>query len=181
MIYAKSLDKLDLSKSMVISGPRNLLLIDIDEKNNDEPRDDTSDDIPKEGNAQQHTNRRCQQNFAEQGLVYRKWSRDSRSGLKHHSVGDNVVAVCRVAYLLDMDAFKAASNVNRIADATKSLQNLLFGIKSDKNDKNGPFKLVSPEELLITDNVASASSRDGDGVILHNSGGLSLLSFDGKV
>ena len=93
-------------------------------------------------------------------------------------VGDSVIAVCRTGlYRLDLDQAKKSEASNRIADAAKSLQGM-FGIKSEVSDKNGPFKMVSPSEFLITDNVTVAATRSGDGVVAYNSGKVTLLAFE---
>ncbi len=173
LIYTKSFAQVGPFDGVGGSGPRNLVLIDIDEKK--EKADSKGDEAPAEKKPIELSKLR------ETGF----WSTENGPDIPLQvsnviPVGENVIAVCRGGiFMLDMDAFKTASNVNRIADATKSLQNLL-GLKSERNDKNGPFKLVSPEDLIITDNVASSATLEGDGVILHNSGKLSLLSLDGK-
>ncbi len=95
-------------------------------------------------------------------------------------VGDNVIAVCRTGlYRLDLDQAKKSDTSNRIAEAAKGLQGM-FGIKTEATDKNGPFKLASPSDFLITDNVTVAATRSADGVIAYNSGRVTLLAFEDK-
>lgn len=92
-------------------------------------------------------------------------------------VGDEVIAVCRTGlYLLDLDQVSKSEATNRIAEAAKSLQGV-FGFKPNVTVSNGPFKLVSPTEFLVTDNVSVASTRSGDGVIAYTSGKLTLLDL----
>lgn len=95
-------------------------------------------------------------------------------------VGDSVIAVCRTGlYRLDLDQAKKSEATNRIAEAAKGLQGM-FGIKTEAGDRNGPFKLVSPSDFLITDNVTVGATRSNDGVIAYNSGRVTLLAFEDK-
>lgn len=95
-------------------------------------------------------------------------------------VGDSMIAVCRTGlYRLDLDQAKKSEAINRIAEAAKGFQGML-GIKTEVSDKNGPFRMVSPPDFLITDNVSTAVARSGDEIIAFNSGKVTLLAFEDK-
>lgn len=95
-------------------------------------------------------------------------------------VGDSMIAVCRTGlYRLDLDQAKKSEAINRIAEAAKGFQGML-GIKTEVTDNNGPFRMVSPSDFLITDNVSTAVTRSGDEIIAFNSGKVTLLEFEDK-
>jgi ABC-type transport system involved in multi-copper enzyme maturation permease subunit len=93
------------------------------------------------------------------------------------SVDDLVIAVCRSGlYLLDLSQFDSA-NKNRLAGAVNQLQKW-FGTKITTGEKDGPFRLVSSDEFVVTNNTFTSATRTGKGLIAHTSGKITLLKWN---